>query len=192
MVSFAGAVVATQGLSVSYDSRPDGDYSTRGFDSELTGTANEGVGGGAFARVLWQTRALVRQGGRISGAGRLYLERVLGPPVPFYYQPALGGELLLRGFTENRFIDRGSWALDLEERIRLFRTHLFGVDADWRTDPYVTVGQVYDRPDDAFRRVRAAVGLGLRAWVHPNILGRIDFAWGGEGLKAYVVLGYPM
>jgi hypothetical protein len=36
------------------------------------------------------------------------------------------------------------------------------------------------------------VGLGFRAWVHPNILGRVDAAYGGEGLKFYVVLGYPL
>jgi hypothetical protein len=33
--------------------------------------------------------------------------------------------------------------------------------------------------------------VGLRAWVHPNIVGRVDLAYGGEGIRAYVVLGYP-
>jgi hypothetical protein len=192
-VSFAGAMIASQGLSLSYDTRRQGDYSTDGFASELTATGNEGISGsGSFARLVWHTRALLRQTGWLYGAARLYLERVLGPSVPFYYQPALGGELLLRGFTDNRFIDRGAWCLDFEERVRLFRTHLFGVTADWRVDPYANVGQVYDEPGDAFRRVQKAVGLGLRSWVHPNILGRVDLAYGGEGAKVYVVLGYPM
>ncbi|HXU81053.1 MAG TPA: hypothetical protein VN914_06635, partial [Polyangia bacterium] len=192
-VSFDGAAVAAQGVSLSYDSRPHGDYSLGGFASELTATANEGLTStGPFARLVWHSRGLWNQTGRLLGATRLYFERVLGSEVPFYYQPALGGELFLRGFTENRFIDRGAWTFDVEERIRLLRTHIFGVTADWRIDPFVTVGQVYDRPEDAFRRVQAAAGLGFRAWVHPNILGRVDAAYGGEGVKVYVVLGYPL
>jgi hypothetical protein len=192
-VSFAPAVIAAQGVSLSYDSRPRLDYSLSGLVSELTATANEGIeGSDSFARLTWQTRGLWNQTSWLLGSARLYLERVLGSDVSFYEQPALGGELFLRGFTENRFIDRGAWTADVEERIRLFRTHLFGVEADWRIDPFVTVGQVYDRPEDAFQRVQAAVGLGFRAWVHPNILGRVDAAWGGEGVKVYVVLGYPL
>jgi hypothetical protein len=27
--------------------------------------------------------------------------------------------------------------------------------------------------------------------VHPNIVGRVDLATGGEGTKAYVEIGYP-
>jgi outer membrane protein assembly factor BamA len=193
-VSFDPAAVLAQGLSVSYDSRPHGDYSTSGFASELTGTFNEGLqNSGSFARLVWHTRGLWEQTGRLLGAARLYLERVLGSDdVPFYYQPALGGELLLRGFTENRFVARGSWTFDLEERIRLLRTHIFGVVADWRIDPFVTVGQVYDRAEDAFDRVQVAGGLGFRSWVHPNILGRVDVAYAADGLKVYVVLGYPL
>jgi hypothetical protein len=33
--------------------------------------------------------------------------------------------------------------------------------------------------------------VGLRAFVHPNIVGRVDLATGGEGTKAYVEIGYP-
>jgi hypothetical protein len=192
-VSFDPAVVVAQGVSFSYDSRPHLDYSYGGYNSELTVTANEGLkNSGTFARLTWQLRGLWNQNGRFLGAARLYLERVLGGEVPFYYQPALGGELFLRGFTENRFIDRGAWSFDIEERIRLFTTHIFGVTSDWRVDPFITVGQVFDRPEDAFQRVQAAGGLGFRSWVHPNVLGRVDLAYGGEGVKVYVVLGYPL
>jgi hypothetical protein len=33
--------------------------------------------------------------------------------------------------------------------------------------------------------------VGLRAWIKPDILGRVDLAYSSEGLRAYVVLGYP-
>ena len=99
--------------------------------------------------------------------------------------------MLLRGFTEGRFVDRQAWTLELEQRIRVLRTHIFGVVADWRVDPFVAAGQVFDRLDDAASRPRTAVGAGLRAFVHPNILGRVDVAYAGEGVKVYVELGYP-
>ena len=55
---------------------------------------------------------------------------------------------------------------------------------------FVAAGQVYGL-ETPWANVRASVGVGLRVWVQPNVLGRVDVAWGGEGLKAYVVLGYP-
>jgi hypothetical protein len=191
VVSFDKAIFASQGLSLSYDSRPNLDYSMRGLASELTATASEGTTG-SFARVIFQTRGLIPQTRWLFGAARLYVEQVFGPRIPFYQLPTLGGEELLRGFTANRFTDRGAWCVDFEERIRLFQTHLFGVTADWRLDPYVTVGQVYGKATEAFDDVQKAVGIGFRTWVHPNILGRVDAAYGGEGLKFYVVLGYPI
>jgi hypothetical protein len=39
--------------------------------------------------------------------------------------------------------------------------------------------------------VRVAGGLGFRAWVRPNVLGRVDVAYATDGIKAYVMLGYP-
>ena len=45
--------------------------------------------------------------------------------------------------------------------------------------------------DEALSRPKLALGLGLRAFVRSNVLGRIDLAAGGEGLKVYVELGCP-
>jgi hypothetical protein len=185
----SGAVVVGQGVSLSYDSREGGDYAVRGFATELTGTANEGAAN--FASVSWHTRALIPETEWLQGAARLYVQRVFGSDIPFYYQSSLGGELLLRGFTENRFTDRGAWTADVEQRFRLFQTHIFGVVADWRVDAFGAVGQVFEDPADAFRKIRASGGLGFRAWVQPNVLGRVDLAYAGEGIQAYVVLGYP-
>ena len=64
--------------------------------------------------------------------------------------------------------------------------------ADWRVDPFVDIGQVYDgSASEIIDHIRYSVGLGLRAWVHPNVVGRVDLAYAGEGIRAYVVLGYP-
>jgi hemolysin activation/secretion protein len=110
---------------------------------------------------------------------------------PFYQQASLGGSSLLRGFTEGRFVDLAAWTLELEQRLRVLSTEIFRVRTDWRVDPFVATGQVFDRFADVVSRPRFAAGVGFRAFVHPNIVGRIDVALADEGLKVYVEIGYP-
>ena len=64
----------------------------------------------------------------LQGAARVLLaQRHRRRDVPFYDQASLGGELLFRGFQEDRFIDMGAWEVEAEQRITLFQTHIFGV-----------------------------------------------------------------
>jgi outer membrane translocation and assembly module TamA len=149
------------------------------------------VGSPAYLRGAVRLRSLYPELGWISGAARLDLSVVGTPNAPFYDQSTLGGAYLLRGFTEDRFIDQNAWTLELEQRIRLLQTHIFGVTADWRVDPFIATGQVFRSLNHALSNPRVAGGVGLRAWVQPNVLGRIDIASGGEGLKVYVEIGYP-
>jgi outer membrane protein assembly factor BamA len=190
-----GAAFLRQGLSARYDTREEGDYALTGFASEIDGSIAEGVAGGVgvFGQLIWNTRVVKQELDWLQGGGRLYWRQLIGnnANIPFYDQASLGGELLLRGFQEDRFIDMGAWELEFEQRIRLFETHLFGVVSDWRLDPFVAAGQVYGPDAGPFSHVRYSAGLGLRAWIKPDILGRVDLAWGGEGIRAYVVLGYP-
>ena len=190
----SGAGLAAAELSVRFDTRASADYSANGFASELRASYNYGLSAfDHFWQATWQTRALLQETSFMQSAARLYWSRDLGgsDPIPFYYQPSLGGENLMRGFPDDRFFDRGAWEAELEQRFRLLETHFFGVTTEWRLDPFVAVGQVYDRLDDIVSRVRVSVGAGFRAWIKPNVLGRVDVAYAGEGLNAYVVLGYP-
>lgn len=192
----AGAGLAGAEASLRFDTRAAAEYSETGLAAELSGSYNHGLGGGFdhFWRVTWQTQGLLRETARLQTAARLYwtAETSTGAGrVPFYYQSALGGEAILRGFPEDRFVDRAAWEGEAEQRIRLFETHIFGVATDWRVDPFLAVGQVYGQLDDIAVRPQVAFGLGLRAWVKPNVLGRVDVAYAGEGVNAYVVLGYP-
>jgi hypothetical protein len=189
-----GALLMRQGISIRYDTREGADYAEHGFSSELLGSVAEGLSGfEVFGELIWHSRLLVRENSFMQLGSRLYVAQVFGggQNVPFYYQPSLGGELLLRGFPEDRFIDKGAWEVEVEQRIRMFELHMFGVVSDWRIDPFVAAGQVYGLDAGPFSHMRFSVGAGLRAWVHPNVLGRIDVAWAGEGPQAYVVLGYP-
>ena len=136
-------------------------------------------------------RALHPELGWLSGAARLDWTMVSTPDAPFYDQSTLGGAFLLRGFTEDRFIDQNAWTVEVEQRIRVLQTHIYGVTADWRIDPFIAVGQVYRSIRHAFSEPQVSYGAGFRAWVRPNVVGRVDLATGGEGLKIYVEIGYP-
>jgi hypothetical protein len=196
-----GAALATVGASLRYDTRAGdptangGDYAARGVAAELAASRSFGLKAtDSFWRLTAQARALVREASFIQGAARVYWSELEGGDtrnIPFYYQPSLGGEVLLRGYPDDRFIDRGAWEAEIEQRFRVLQTHFFHVTTDWRVDPFVVAGQVYHRHADMFDRPRVALGVGLRAFVRPNVLGRVDVAWSGEGLRAYVVLGYP-
>ncbi|KAB0667281.1 BamA/TamA family outer membrane protein [Oryzomonas japonica] len=123
---------------------------------------------------------------------RLMYNQTLGKDVPFLEQSILGGETTLRGYGRNRFIDNSFLLCNLEERIRLFRWEIFNVTADWEVAPFVDLGAVME----AFDKARASnfefnPGVGFRAIVRPNIIGRVDMGIGRDGPAIFVGLGYP-
>lgn len=186
------AAVLGGGLDIRYDSRPQYEFSHDGFYSNFSVRWFYGIlNSPNFARFDFETKGLLEQFEWLHLGARFAASFVSARDAPFYYQSTLGGSYLMRGFTEDRFIDRGAWTAEVEQRIRLFETHIYGVKAEWRIDPFVAVGQVFSDRDQIFSHVRVAEGLGFRAYVDPNVLGRVDVAMAGEGLKVYVELGYP-
>lgn len=127
---------------------------------------------------------------------RLMYNQTLGDTdnskVPFLEQSILGGENTLRGYGKNRFIDNSFLLLNLEERIRLFRWEIFNVTADWEVAPFIDLGAVMESFDKASsRNFEFNPGVGFRATVRPNIVGRVDIGIGKDGPAVYVGLGYP-
>lgn len=127
---------------------------------------------------------------------RLMYNQTLGDTnnseVPFLEQSILGGENTLRGYGRNRFIDNSFLLLNLEQRIRLFRWQIFNVTADWELAPFVDLGAVMESLDKATtKNFEFNPGLGFRATVRPNIVGRVDVGIGKNGPAVYVGLGYP-
>jgi outer membrane protein assembly factor BamA len=123
---------------------------------------------------------------------RLAASQTVGHRVPFLEQSILGGETTLRGYGQNRFVDKSFLLLNLEERIRLFRWEIFNVKADWEIAPFVDLGSVMSTLVEAkTRSFEFNPGVGLRAVVRPNIVGRIDVGVGREGPAVFVGLGYP-
>jgi hypothetical protein len=187
-----GATLLSQGLDVRYDDRINLNYAERGLRLDLWGSVVEGVSnsptflrGGAEARAIWPELSM------ISGAARVLLLGSSSRDAPFYQQSELGGALLLRGFAEGRFVDHNAWTVEAEQRIRVLQTHFYGVTTDWRIDPFVAAGQVFGSAGEMVSNPRLSVGVGLRAFIRPSVLGRVDLAYGGEGLKIYVELGSP-
>ena len=133
-----------------------------------------------------------RQSGRYVSVVRLALNQTVGNRVPFLEQSILGGETTLRGYGQNRFIDKSYLLLNLEERIRLFRWTIFNVKADWELAPFVDLGSVMKTLVEAkSSSFEFNPGIGLRAVVRPNIVGRIDVGVGKDGPAVFVGLGYP-
>jgi hypothetical protein len=187
-----GSTILGQGLDLRYDTRPNGPTSAHGFFAGAGIDVIEGLHGSpTYLRGALRVRAIVPELEWLSGAARLDVTTVGTPEAPFYDESTLGGAYLLRGFTEDRFIDQHAWTIETEQRIRLFETHIFGVTADWRVDPFIAAGQVFRSLPHLASNPQLAVGLGFRAWVRPNVVGRVDLAVAGEGLKIYVEIGYP-
>jgi hypothetical protein len=186
------SVIGYQGVDLRYDDRKGGDYAETGVRIDANLSINEGFAGSpSFIKGGLQARSLFPEIGWLSGAARIAYTGMSASDAPFYLQSTLGGPHFLRGFAEGRFYATQAWTAELEQRIRFLRTRLFNVVADWRIDPFVAVGQVFDHPSDIVANTQLSVGAGMRIFVHPNILARVDFADGGEGIKIYVELGYP-
>jgi hypothetical protein len=189
-----GGGQAAVAVSLRYDTRPVRDYSTDGNFAELSGSYHQGLFGFShYWQAMLEGRYLNTENSFTQTGARVFWSQEWGGngQVPFYYQNSLGGEVLLRGFPEDRFIDTGAWEFEVEQRFRLLTTHILDATTDWRVDPFFAIGQVYGTFGQIVDHVRPSVGIGLRAWVHPNVLGRVDIAYAGEGVRAYVDLGYP-
>lgn len=132
------------------------------------------------------------QDARYITAVRIAYNQTLGSDVPFLERSILGGETTLRGYGRNRFIDSSYLLLNLEERIRLFRWAIFNVNTDWEVAPFIDLGSVME---DILKASSNAFqfnpGIGFRAVVRPNIVGRVDIGIGKEGPSVFVGLGYP-
>jgi outer membrane protein assembly factor BamA len=129
---------------------------------------------------------------RFITAFRLAYNQTLGNVVPFLERSILGGETTLRGYGRNRFIDNSYLLFNLEERVRLFRWEIFNVTADWELAPFIDFGSVMESLDKADAdSFEFNPGIGFRAIVPPNIIGRMDVGFGKDGPAVFVGLGYP-
>ena len=123
---------------------------------------------------------------------RAALQATIGSQVPFFEQSSLGGQNNLRGFGLDRYIDKHLIAFSIEERIHILRTKLAGVTADFEVAPFLDTGQVFNSfKDVSFQDYRMTPGLGFRAIVRPNVVGRVDYGYSREGGAVFAGLDFP-
>jgi outer membrane protein assembly factor BamA len=183
------------GLSVVYSTVDSRDFPTRGVYARVSVEASQRFLGSSANFQHYDLEAkgyLPLREDRFVGVARVEYNQTLGGGVPFLERSVLGGENTLRGYGRGRFIDSSYLLLNVEERIRLFRWNVFHVNADWYVVPFLDVGSVMKALDRIDRRAfEYNPGVGFRATVRPNIVGRVDIGWGKEGPSVFVGLGYP-
>ena len=182
-------------VSFSYSTLDNRDTPTYGGYSRITFEPTMKALGGAGDYRHYEVEAkgyIPMYNARFISVFRLMYNQTLGEDVPFLEQSILGGESTLRGFGRNRFIDNSFLLCNLEERIRLFRWEVFGVTADWELAPFIDLGAVMESLDKANgSNFEFNPGIGFRAIVRPNIVGRVDLGIGKDGPAVFVGLGYP-
>jgi hypothetical protein len=188
----SGSFNAAHGVAVVYDDRDHPDIPSCGRYGQLWAEASlDPLSDDTFGRYGVEWRHYVPwPSERFITAYQLLYTAVTDSDIPFYEQPALGGEDF-RGFPEGRFVGRGKWQVNLEERIRVLRMHMFDVDFDVEVAPFVGLGQVFEDEEEAASHVQPIGGVGFRAVVKPQVVGKVDIGYGGEGMNIYVSLNYP-
>lgn len=182
-------------FSLSYSTLDNRDTPTYGGYTRISFEPTLKPLGGAndYRHYEIETKGYIPLGnGRYISVFRLMYNQTIGDDVPFLEQSILGGESTLRGYGRNRFIDNSFFLCNIEERIRLFRWEVFGVTADWEMAPFFDLGGVMESLDKAsYSNFEFNPGIGFRAIVRPNIIGRVDVGVGKNGPAVFVGLGYP-
>ena len=189
-----GGVVAERRVTLTYDTRDDDVYPSSGWLSNIYGEIDHGISHSrTFTRAGLNARTyLSLDDKRFITVLKCDAQVTGGHKIPFFEESCIGGENTLRGYGTFRFRDDAFILLNVEERIRLFRLHIFGVWSEWEAAPFVDMGRVYSSfRKDFFRNYQFNPGVGFRAIVKPNIVGRVDFGYGKEGLTAFVGLDFP-
>lgn len=182
-------------LSLSYSTLDNRDTPTYGGYSRISfePTLKALGGAGNYRHYEIEAKGFIPvSNARYISVFRLMYNQTIGNGVPFLEQSILGGESTLRGYGRNRFIDSSFLLCNIEERVRLFRWEVFGVTADWEVAPFIDLGGVMESLDKAnSSNIELNPGIGFRAIVRPNIIGRVDLGIGKDGPAVFVGLGYP-
>ena len=175
--------------AVTFDSRDQPGYPTRGGLYRASGATYRDRSGGAYSfdRIeLEAARFLPVAGDR--GVIAVHWWTVLshtgaGEEIPFYLLPSLGGHDTLRGYADYRFHDRHMMVANIESRWALF-PHIDGA-------VFLDAGNVAARVGD-LNFGRTAAGFGVRVHTATSTFARFDVARGDEGWRFVVKLTDPL
>ena len=192
-----GTTIVGHRLTALYNSRDDRDTPTRGTFMTASAELNNTIGkeaGTPYQRYHLEYISLYpsRLSERFILVTRAQIQTVFGDDVPFFEQSSLGGETTLRGFGVDRFISKHSALLNVEERIQVLKTKIFGTLTEWEVAPFIDAGTVFDTlGSDAFDRWQVNPGIGFRGIARPNVAARVDVGIGTEGAAVFAGLDFP-
>ncbi|NUM58059.1 MAG: hypothetical protein HUU56_05465 [Bdellovibrionaceae bacterium] len=173
-------------FSLEWDSRdyPQSPLSGEHHRVTLTKSQNENKTFNDFTKKELELKKFFSLGDKKVLAGQFYFSQVEGEDIPFSFLSSLGGNRRLRGFYENRFLDRSltlfqlEWREDFSEK---FSRTLF-----------LASGQVAKYNEDLLKsKNHMAFGIGLHYLLdHENRTKiRLDLGSSEEGLSIYFVTG---
>jgi outer membrane protein assembly factor BamA len=196
-----GGDVIAGGILGTWDTRDFVSTPTRGTLAQLYAQQAWYIAPGLFAPYYilgaqWSRLIPTDADATFVTAVNAHAQTVTGRRVPFWELSVVGGTTTLRSYNDGRFTDLDLLVFNVEERIRVFKTELFGTSGEVQVAPFLDVGKVLDSLDDlvgsqAFKFWHYSYGIGLRGVVPPSFLGRLDIAYGPEGLGITIGLGYP-
>jgi outer membrane protein assembly factor BamA len=104
------------------------------------------------------------------------------PVAPFYLRSSLGGESVLRGYKERRFIDNDMALWTIEYRWPIWRM----IDAFL----FYEKGRVFDSisKDFTFKNWEYSTGFGFRAWQQSGALVALQTAFSKEVTRFYLIV----
>lgn len=146
-----------------YDDRDLGQYDFRRIEVELQ----------QHIPVKWRRAIVLR-------ANAVFTDTSDDNVVPFYYQPTLGGQSMLRSFPEYRFYD--------DNRLLLTGEYRWAAWSALNMALFVDLGKVYpDSESLSLDDLETSYGVGFRFKSAFGFLARVDLAHGDEGLRTVAV-----
>jgi len=104
----------------------------------------------------------------------------------------IGGEQLLRGFGQGRFVDRDSFDTTIELRHRAFSFDAAASHVDIEVAPFIDMGEVSSHTGtDPLSGLHKVIGVGVRGIARPSVVGYVDIGYGTEGLAVFTGINYP-
>jgi hemolysin activation/secretion protein len=104
----------------------------------------------------------------------------------------IGGEQLLRGFGQGRFVDRDSFDTTIELRHRAFSFDAAASHVDIEVAPFIDMGEVTSHTGtDPLSGLHKVIGLGVRGIARPSVVGYVDIGYGSEGMAVFTGINYP-
>lgn len=191
-----GATVLGSRIYLTFDTRDSSQTPTEGYYVGVSAEGVAGVAGDApdtYEKYEVEGKKFIPFGNdhQFVLVLRSKLELGSGPQAPFWDEASLGGEKTLRAFGSDRFIDRHSWLINVEQRIRIWSFSMFDYPLELEAAPFVDVGSVFSSGSDIGENVQVNPGVAVRLLSRPNIVGGTSASWGQDGFLIVGGFSFP-